>query len=629
MRNVTARSTDAAEPAATTAAPGARAQTTRIPPRPAHAVQRRAATGSTPPAPTVSFAELATAFDFGAPIAQGVQRRDGGAARGGDVGTIAAAGVASASAPLPHADAIQRAFGRHDVGHVRAQIGGAGAAASAAIGATAYATGDRVAFATAPDLHLAAHEAAHVVQQRGGVQLAGGVGAAGDRYERHADRVADLVVAGRSAEAALDALAGGGGGATAVQRHDSPTHVRTGDSVPGEGVTLTDAATGETLTFSPGELSALVDYVGFCDGLQQRFTWEQLQKMKYLLENGIEDVLPWEDATGGLYAKEAQANEKHFAPSPGDGGANFRSNFINHYGRALMYGQGGNAEQARLALYTAEHYLQDAFSAGHQLAAKDVESAVQAQIGWFGTAKAAGEIADRVWAQASTEIQHYGFGISPKIATPLTQTQFKGIATGGALLKGSAGFVDAVRQSVHEDLAATGVEVTSKAHPEPFTLQGDHDLAKDSVGIVCLQAALAEVRAKVDAVAGQAIEPTALATELFDKHCPIPTSTGRATVGDVTDARTETPQAIFDAVVEAMVRTIEGVMDTALAMVPGLQKISDVFNQPHEFPDLPAYDPDGDAPVTGQPVGEPGGSLPSTDKPYVGRPVGEPGGSLP
>jgi hypothetical protein len=390
MRNVTARSTDAAEPAATTAAPGRARADDPDPPRPAHAVQRRAATGSTPPAPTVSFAELATAFDFGAPIVQGVQRRDDGAASGGDVGTIAAAGVASASAPLPHADAIQRAFGRHDVGHVRAQVGGAGAAASAAIGATAYATGDRVAFATAPDLHLAAHEAAHVVQQRGGEQLAGGVGAAGERHERHADRVADLVVAGRSAEAALDALAGGGGGATAVQRHDSPTHVRTGDSVPGEGVTLTDAATGETLTFSPGELSALVDYVGFCDGLQQRFTWEQLQKMKYLLENGIEDVLPWEDATGGLYAKEAQANEKHFAPSPGDGGANFRSNFINHYGRALMYGQGGNAEQARLALYTAEHYLQDAFSAGHQLAAKDVESAVQAQIGWFGTAKAAG-----------------------------------------------------------------------------------------------------------------------------------------------------------------------------------------------------------------------------------------------
>jgi hypothetical protein len=36
-----------------------------------------------------------------------------------------------------------------------------------------------------------------VVQQRGGVQLRGGVGQPGDEYERHADEVADAVVAGR------------------------------------------------------------------------------------------------------------------------------------------------------------------------------------------------------------------------------------------------------------------------------------------------------------------------------------------------------------------------------------------------------------------------------------------------
>jgi hypothetical protein len=48
------------------------------------------------------------------------------------------------------------------------------------------------------------------VQQRAGVMLAGGVGAAGDRYEQHADAVADAVVAGRSAEGMLDTMAGGG-----------------------------------------------------------------------------------------------------------------------------------------------------------------------------------------------------------------------------------------------------------------------------------------------------------------------------------------------------------------------------------------------------------------------------------
>jgi hypothetical protein len=68
-----------------------------------------------------------------------------------------------------------------------------------------------VAFARSPDLHTAAHEAAHVVQQRGGVQLKGGVGEAGDSHERHADAVADLVVQGKSSESLLDRVANGSG----------------------------------------------------------------------------------------------------------------------------------------------------------------------------------------------------------------------------------------------------------------------------------------------------------------------------------------------------------------------------------------------------------------------------------
>lgn len=86
------------------------------------------------------------------------------------------------------------------------------------MGARAYATGNQVAFAASPDLHLAAHEAAHVVQQRGGIQLSGGVGAVGDVYEQHADSVADLVVQGKSAEGLLDVHAPSGGRSASVQR---------------------------------------------------------------------------------------------------------------------------------------------------------------------------------------------------------------------------------------------------------------------------------------------------------------------------------------------------------------------------------------------------------------------------
>src|SRR5579859_4632859 len=129
-------------------------------------------------------------------------------------------GVAGAGGALPHGETIQRLFGRHDVSGIQAHVGGDAADAAHGIGAQAYATGNHVAFRESPSLHLAAHEAAHVVQQRAGVHLAGGVGHDGDPHERHADQVADLVVQGKSAEGLLDGYTGSGSGhaGAAVQR---------------------------------------------------------------------------------------------------------------------------------------------------------------------------------------------------------------------------------------------------------------------------------------------------------------------------------------------------------------------------------------------------------------------------
>jgi len=113
-------------------------------------------------------------------------------------------GVGGASGELPYLERIQRSFGRHDVTGVVAHTGAQATAGAHAMGAAAFTMGNHVAFAGSPDLRTAAHEAAHVVQQRGGVQLSGGVGVEGDRYEQHADAVAGLVVQGRSAERLLD-----------------------------------------------------------------------------------------------------------------------------------------------------------------------------------------------------------------------------------------------------------------------------------------------------------------------------------------------------------------------------------------------------------------------------------------
>jgi hypothetical protein len=157
----------------------------------------------------------------------------------------AAEGVgAGYGSPIPHLDAIQSAFGRHDVSQVEAHVGGAAADAAADIGAEAYATGNQVAFARSPDLHTAAHEAAHVVQQRGGVQLKDGVGRSGDVYERHADAVADRVVKGESAEGLLDEMAGSSpasSGAVQKRGDGKTTAASTAEATTSPTSTSTDA----------------------------------------------------------------------------------------------------------------------------------------------------------------------------------------------------------------------------------------------------------------------------------------------------------------------------------------------------------------------------------------------------
>ncbi len=130
----------------------------------------------------------------------------------------AESGTRTARDAMPHAEAIQRSFGHHSVGEIRAQIGGAAVEATHALGAVAYAFGNKIAFGRAPDLHTTAHEAAHVIQQRAGVNLPAGMGKSGDRYEQHADAVASLVAQGQSAELLLDLASGSGSTAPAVQR---------------------------------------------------------------------------------------------------------------------------------------------------------------------------------------------------------------------------------------------------------------------------------------------------------------------------------------------------------------------------------------------------------------------------
>lgn len=133
------------------------------------------------------------------------------------VHAVARQGLQGSSGPLPHLQRIQSSFGRHSLEGVRAFQGPAARASSRQLGAEAFTRGESIAFRRPPDLATAAHEAAHVVQQRAGL-LSGGIGRVGDPFEQAAEAVAGRVLAGLPASDLLPAPVAAGGSAPAVQR---------------------------------------------------------------------------------------------------------------------------------------------------------------------------------------------------------------------------------------------------------------------------------------------------------------------------------------------------------------------------------------------------------------------------
>jgi hypothetical protein len=151
-------------------------------------------------------------LDLGAAVQRKITTRGADVSRE-EIGHAASRGIATSTGALPFADRIQASFGSFDVGGIAAHTGREAAETAAQMGAEAYAVDNHVVLGDDPSLHTVAHEVAHVAQQRAGVARKSD--APGDEWERHADAVADRVVAGESAEdllAPLIAHRGTGGG---------------------------------------------------------------------------------------------------------------------------------------------------------------------------------------------------------------------------------------------------------------------------------------------------------------------------------------------------------------------------------------------------------------------------------
>jgi LysM repeat protein len=95
----------------------------------------------------------------------------------------------------------------------------------------------------------------------------------------------------------------------------------------------------------------------------------------------------WEKATDKRFAELAKRNESHFAPSDaslatpaGTGGADHKSVWEKYHASALTKSQAGDRDQALEINAFADHFLTDAFSAGHLINKPDVAAKFKGSI---------------------------------------------------------------------------------------------------------------------------------------------------------------------------------------------------------------------------------------------------------
>jgi hypothetical protein len=197
------------------------------------------------------------------------RRESGGSIEDGAEARVASA-AGSAGQPLP--EALRERFESSldaDLSGVRVHTGAESQAAAQAVGAKAYAVGQDIHFgagqyqpATAEGQHLLAHEVAHTVQQAGGAsgwQPKLEIGSATDPAELEADRAADAMVAGRSAQVVVSAASVA---PKLLRLQDSNAVRQAGDSAEaaGWGATLSvDSASVTMDRTRVGELIAKID----------------------------------------------------------------------------------------------------------------------------------------------------------------------------------------------------------------------------------------------------------------------------------------------------------------------------------------------------------------------------------
>ena len=263
----------------------------------------------------------------------------------------------------------------------------------------------------------------------------------------------------------------------------------------------------------------------------------------------------WEKATGGKYLKLAEENKAHFAPpsarlvkptAAGAASPNHKSEWEKHHAAALEASIAGDKNKALMLNAFADHFLTDAFAAGHLINKSDVMEQFKSQLKLDAKGedfvKESQKFFDDVAADAFTG------GVKTEFSKYETVKTYYGVHADidrvsrfSTLLqeihKEKPDLVaNAVAKGVHDKLNTFpgGIPVENAKGSPPWKLSGDGTLNKETISVA--RQAVAQSQLNVLSVYKLVGPPNipALFKKVWD-YTPRPTSAGFKQVsGEVT-----------------------------------------------------------------------------------------------
>jgi hypothetical protein len=351
-----------------------------------------------------------------------------------------------------------------------------------------------------------------------------------------------------------------------VQRYETYEHVKFGGPqdktriIRIKGVQMTE---GEII--SMGDFFAKPEDIYNADPKQLQDLVDMIRKD--VTSSGKVSNAEWEKVTGGRYTDLAEKNEDHFGPSnaalfpvANHTGGNHLSEFSTHHRNAVKLALAGKKEEALATNAFGNHFLTDAFSAGHLVNKEDLMAKFKGDL-----APVSGsffdQVAAAVWADQSVAdfvsdyetVERKGYVWRPNINSA---SRFSALLQGIYKERPDV-LLGAVAKVVHDDLNSKpgGIPVQN-AKGDTWQLSGDGTLNAKSLEIG--QRAVEQSRQNILDAYDKCI-PLDPVKSVWD-FTPVPTAAGlkiiQATIAQDTNPKDQVPIKKVAAIIKNNIHTI-------------------------------------------------------------------------